>query len=212
VGAEEDNDDDAGPEIAVGSRAVSMRSGGAASIAASSIVRFVISDSEDDSSIKSMISESEGDVQGNNNFDNNDNLSPPMQVPEGALPAAPNINDKQYRSGLRDGGDALLSMMAFSNGSDGDGIPTVAELLESPLANHITLAANDCGYSGMAEEFMDEELLLNYVHLLILKARSSVSREDNSTIEAQITAIGACMRELISIEETFEYLRSNIIG
>jgi hypothetical protein len=33
----EDDNDDAGPEIAVGSRAVSMRSGGAASIAASSV-------------------------------------------------------------------------------------------------------------------------------------------------------------------------------
>jgi hypothetical protein len=218
VGAEEDNDDDAGPQIAVGSRAVSMRSGGAASIAASSIVRFVISDSEDDSLVESMISESEGDVQGNNNFDNNDNFSPPMQVPEGAPPAAPNINDGPRRSTRENKPidrfvpGVLLSMMAFSDGSDGDGIPTVAELLESPLANHITLAANDCGYSGMAEEFMDEELLLNYVHLLILKARSSVSREDNSTIEAQITAIGACMRELISIEETIEYLWSNIIG
>ena len=37
VGAEEDNDDDPGPEIAVGSRAVSMQSGGAASTVASSI-------------------------------------------------------------------------------------------------------------------------------------------------------------------------------
>ena len=58
------------------------------------------------------------------------------------------LNYKQYRRGLRDDGDASLSMMAFS---DGDGIPTVAELLESPLAKYITLAANDCGYSGTAE-------------------------------------------------------------
>ncbi len=35
----------------------------------------VISDSEDDSSVKSMISESEGDVGGNNNFDDNDKFS-----------------------------------------------------------------------------------------------------------------------------------------
>ena len=53
----------------------------------------VISNSEDDSLVKSMISESERDVGGNDNFDNNDNLPPPMQVPEGAPPAAPNIND-----------------------------------------------------------------------------------------------------------------------
>ncbi len=53
----------------------------------------VMSDSEDDSSVESMISESEGDVVGNDKFGNNDNLPPPIQVPEGAPPAAPNIND-----------------------------------------------------------------------------------------------------------------------
>ncbi len=126
----------------------------------------VISNSEDDSLVESMISESEGDVEVNDNLDENDNLPHPMQVPEGALPAAPNINDGPQRS-------------------------TVDEMLEGPLA---------------------EELLFNHVHLLILKARSSVSREDNSTIEAQIIAMEACMRELISIEETLEYLQTNIIG
>ncbi len=35
-----------------------------------------------------------------------------------------------------------------------DGIPTVDELMDSPLAKYITLAANDCGYSGMAEELI----------------------------------------------------------
>ncbi len=58
----------------------------------------VISDSEDDSLVESMISESEGDVQGNDNFNNNDNLPPPIQVPEGAPPSAPNINDGPQRS------------------------------------------------------------------------------------------------------------------
>jgi hypothetical protein len=199
--------DDAGPEIAVGSRALIMRSegaasiaatsGGAASIAAASVgaaslrvrfrttrrtlfdeflsarvgaeednVQFVISDFEGDSLIESMISESEGDVEVNDNFDENDNLPHPMQVPEGALPAAPNINDGPQRS-------------------------TVDEMLEGPLA---------------------EELLFNHVHLLILKARSSVSREDNSTIEAQIIVMEACMRELISIEETLDYLQTNIMS
>ncbi len=65
-------------------------------------------------------------------------------------------------------------MMALSDGSDGDGIPTVAELLESPLAKYITLAANDCSYSGTAEE-----LIVSYVHPLFLKAHSAASREDN---------------------------------
>ncbi len=40
-------------------------------------------------------------------------------------------------------------------------IPTVADLLASPLAKYITLAANDCGYSGKAEE-----LIVTYVHPL----------------------------------------------
>ena len=40
-----------------------------------------------------------------------------------------------------------------------DGIPTVADLMDSPLAKYITLAANDCRYGGTAEE-----LIVNYVH------------------------------------------------
>ncbi len=47
----------------------------------------VISDSEDDSSVESMISESEGDVGVNDNFNDNDNLPTPIQVPEGAPPS-----------------------------------------------------------------------------------------------------------------------------
>jgi hypothetical protein len=53
-------------------------------------------------------------------------------------------------------------------------IPTVADLLASPLAKYITLAANDCGYSGKAKE-----LIVIYVHLLLLKAHSAASKADN---------------------------------
>ncbi len=42
--------------------------------------------------------------------------------------------------------------------------------MASPLARYITLAANDCGYSGTAEE-----LIVDYVHPLFLKAKLSVS-------------------------------------
>jgi hypothetical protein len=135
-------------------------------------VQFVISDSEGDSLIEYMISESEGDVEVNDNFDENDNLPHPMQVSEGALPAAPNINDGPQRS-------------------------TVDEMLEGPLAEEL---------------LFNQELLFNHVHLSILKARSSVSREDNSTIDAQIIAMEATMRELISIEEALEYLQTNIMS
>ncbi len=55
-----------------------------------------------------------------------------------------------------------------------DGIPTVTELMDSPLATYITLAANECGYSGTVEE-----LIVNYVHPLFLKAHSAASKLDN---------------------------------
>jgi hypothetical protein len=38
-----------------------------------------------------------------------------------------------------------LSMLTMT-----DGIPMVAELMDSPLAKYIALAANDCGYGGTA--------------------------------------------------------------
>jgi hypothetical protein len=57
-----------------------------------------------------------------------------------------------------------------------DGILTVAEMMDSPLAQYISLAANDCGYSGTAEE-----LIVNYVHPLFLKAHSAASKLDNTS-------------------------------
>jgi len=53
-------------------------------------------------------------------------------------------------------------------------IPTVADLLASPLAKYISLAANVCGYSGKAEE-----LIVTYIHPLFLKAQSAASKTDN---------------------------------
>jgi hypothetical protein len=58
----------------------------------------VISDSEDDSSVESGFSESEGGFGGNNNAYDDDSLSPPVHVPEGAPPAAPNIDAGPRRS------------------------------------------------------------------------------------------------------------------
>jgi hypothetical protein len=76
---------------------------------------------------------------------------------------------KQYHCRLKENGDLLLSMLSMT-----DGIPTVDELMDSPLAKYITLAANDCRYSGTAEE-----LIVNYVHPLFLKAHSAASKLDN---------------------------------
>jgi hypothetical protein len=76
------------------------------------------------------------------------------------------IKFKQFHRNLKDNGDMSLLMLTLTNG-----IPTVAELMDSPLAKYITLAANDCGYS--------EELIVSYVHPLFLKAHSAMSKEDN---------------------------------
>jgi hypothetical protein len=53
-------------------------------------------------------------------------------------------------------------------------IPTVADLMDSPLEKYITLAANDCGYSGTTKE-----LIVTYIHPLFLKAHSVASKADN---------------------------------
>ena len=76
---------------------------------------------------------------------------------------------KQYFRRLKENNDLFLSMLLMT-----DGIPTVADLMDSPLAQYITLAANDCGYSGT-----EEELIVNYVHPLFLKANSATSKLDN---------------------------------
>jgi hypothetical protein len=79
------------------------------------------------------------------------------------------LNYKQYKRSLQENGGRALQNMSLV-----DQCPTVAELMASPLARYITLAANDCGYSGTAEKLID-----NYVHHLFFKAKSSASREDN---------------------------------
>ena len=55
-------------------------------------------------------------------------------------------------------------------------VSTVQELLDSPLANFITLAAKDCGFAGTSED-----LIVNCIHPLILKAKAAASAEDNPT-------------------------------
>ncbi len=50
----------------------------------------------------------------------------------------------------------------------------MADLLACPLAQYITLAANDCGYSGTTRE-----LIVSYIHPLFLKAHSAASKADH---------------------------------
>ena len=78
------------------------------------------------------------------------------------------LNYKQYCMSFRRSGDMALMSLTLDKT-----IPTVANLLASPLARYITLAANDCGYSGTAEE-----LIVSYVHPLFLKAHLAASKAD----------------------------------
>jgi hypothetical protein len=64
------------------------------------------------------------------------------------------LNYKQYSMSFRRSGDMALVSLTLDKT-----IPTAADLLASPLAKYITLAANDCGYSGTAKE-----LNVSYVH------------------------------------------------
>jgi hypothetical protein len=55
-----------------------------------------------------------------------------------------------------------------------DSLPSISDLINSPLSKYITLAANDCGYDWTAEE-----LIVSYVHPLFLQAHSAASKLDN---------------------------------
>ncbi len=79
------------------------------------------------------------------------------------------LNYKQYRQSIRQSGDMALMSLTLDKT-----IPTVADLLARPLAKCITLAANDCGFSGTAKE-----LIVTNVHPLFLKAHSAASKAVN---------------------------------
>jgi hypothetical protein len=69
------------------------------------------------------------------------------------------LNYNHYRRSIRRSGNMALISLTLDKS-----IPTVADLMPSPLAKYITHAVNDCGYSGTAEE-----LIVTYVHPLFLK-------------------------------------------
>jgi hypothetical protein len=77
---------------------------------------------------------------------------------------------KKRKRELREEGDNALNAMALSP----DEYPDVQKILQSPLARFITFAANDCGYNGTAED-----LIVNHIHPMFLKAKASASKEDN---------------------------------
>ena len=55
-----------------------------------------------------------------------------------------------------------------------DSIPTISELLDSPISNFITLDANYCGCEGTTKD-----LIVNYLHPLFLKSKEAASQDDN---------------------------------
>ena len=79
------------------------------------------------------------------------------------------LNYNRYRRQLKDESNMTLNSMHLD-----DIIPTISELMDSPISKFITLAANDCGYSGTAED-----LIVSYVHPLFLKTKAAASAEDN---------------------------------
>ena len=76
------------------------------------------------------------------------------------------MNYKQYNISLRDNGDMLLKSMTV-----GEQHTTVSDLMDSLLGKYIGVTANDCGYGGTSDD-----LIVNDIHLLFLKAKYSASR------------------------------------
>jgi hypothetical protein len=94
------------------------------------------------------------------------------QIPPGAHTMSKKkkrLKYKQYRRSLQSSGDRALQMMLLE-----DSLPSIADLINSPLSKYITLATNDCGYDGTAED-----LIVQYVHPLFLRAHSAASKENN---------------------------------
>ena len=79
------------------------------------------------------------------------------------------LNYKHYKRSIHENGDNLLQSKSV-----GQKYPTVAQIMDIPQDKYITISANDRGYGGTAEE-----LIVNYVHPLFLKAESDASLEDN---------------------------------
>ena len=61
--------------------------------------------------------------------------------------------------------------MALTNVTVEEQLPAVADILSITIDRYITLAATNCGYSGIAEE-----LVVNYDRPLFLEAKDSVRK------------------------------------
>ena len=86
------------------------------------------------------------------------------------------LNYKQFSASLKRSGDMTLMSLTLDNT-----LPAITDLLASPLAKYITLASNDCGYSGSATE-----LIVSYVHPLFLKAHSAANNAETLVSKKQL--------------------------
>ena len=95
-----------------------------------------------------------------------------QEVPIRAYKCAVARKRLKYRQRLKhwmEESDRMLNTMELRQD-----VPTVEELLNSPLSRFILFAANSCGYSGTTQE-----LIVNWVHPLFLKAKAEASKADN---------------------------------
>ena len=63
-------------------------------------------------------------------------------------------------------------------------IPTVANLMESLLDKFITFVAHACVYEGTTNEF-----IVNWVHMLFLKAYAEYSKEYNPNWNPEMNSL-----------------------
>jgi hypothetical protein len=64
---------------------------------------------------------------------------------------------KQYQRSLQSGGYWALQLMSIE-----DSLPSISDLINSPLSKYIILVANDCEYEETADE-----LIVSYAHPLV---------------------------------------------
>ena len=110
------------------------------------------------------------------------------------------LNYKQYRHSLKDDSRITLNSMHLA-----DSIPIISELLDSPISNFITLAANDCGYLVTTED-----LIVNYVHPLSLKPKSATSQQDDTNWRHAINGkfVDEYWEEAVTEIETLESMNA----
>jgi hypothetical protein len=78
---------------------------------------------------------------------------------------------KQYWWSLQSNGDRALQMMSLE-----DSLPSISDLINSPLSKYITLAAHVCGYDGTAEELIIQymSILCSWEHILLQARRTTL--------------------------------------